>query len=120
MSTKTQALTVEVVDAQGSRFTLHEICEHGECHAEFVLKMVNYGIIEPVEARPDIETRYWQFDLTALMRLRKAIRLQRDLRMNLPGLAMSLDLLDEVDTMRREIAQLRQQLSHFENDSDNG
>ncbi len=117
MSSKSQALTVEIIDAQGSRFTLHEICERGECHAEFVLKMVSYGIIEPVETRTGLETRYWQFDLAALMRLRKAIRLQRDLRINLPGLAMSLDLLDEVESMRREIAQLRKQLSHFEDSS---
>jgi chaperone modulatory protein CbpM len=114
MSNKSQTFTVEVVDADGSRFTLHELCERGECHAEFVLKMVNYGIIEPVEARADTEAGYWQFDLPALMRLRKAIRLQRDLRINLPGLAMSLDLLDEVEAMRREITRLRQQLSHFE------
>jgi chaperone modulatory protein CbpM len=82
-----------------------------------LFRSVNYGIIEPVETRASLETRYWLFDLAALIRLRKALRLQRDLRLNLPGLAMSLDLLDEVETMRREINQLRQQLRHFEDSS---
>jgi chaperone modulatory protein CbpM len=33
--------------------------------------------------------------------------------MNLPGLAMSLELLDEVQEMRREVDRLNQQLRHF-------
>ncbi len=88
--------------------TLTEICERGECHAEFVIKLVSYGVIAPVEDVP--EERRWEFDLAALTRLRKAQRLQRDLKMNLPGLAMSLELLDEVQQMRREVDRLNQQL----------
>lgn len=112
MSSNGEMLTVEVVDSQ-TTFTLHEICAHGDCHAELVLKMVSYGIIEPVGELAPAESRDWQFDLAALIRLRKAIRLQRDLKMNLPGLAMSLDLLDELDNTRHEVARLRQQLGQL-------
>jgi chaperone modulatory protein CbpM len=62
------------------------------------------------------EARQWQFDLQTLARLRKAQRLQRDLKINLPGLAMSLELLDEVQEMRREVDRLNQQLRHFLDD----
>ncbi|MBW4934230.1 chaperone modulator CbpM [Marinobacter sp. F4206] len=117
MSRNTETLTVEIVEQQAT-FTLREICERGDCHAELVLKMVSYGIIEPVEALEHEEVRNWEFDLTALLRLQKAMRLQRDLKMNLPGLAMSLELLDEVDTMRREIGRLRQQLDQFSQNQD--
>ena len=89
MSKHNSIVTVEVTDQDGSTFTLREICEHGECHAEFVIKLVDYGIIAPVKEVP--EARQWQFDVAALSRLRKAQRLQRDLKMNLPGLAMSLE-----------------------------
>jgi len=99
---------VEVVDSEGDTFTLREICERGDCHAEFVIKLVNYGIITPVEDAP--EAGQWQFDVAALSRLRKAMRLQRDLKINLPGLAMSLDLLDEVQEMRREVARLNHRI----------
>jgi chaperone modulatory protein CbpM len=75
---------------------------------------VNYGVIAPVE---DVsEAQQWQFDLQTLARLCKAQRLQRDLKMNLPGLAMSLELLDEVHDMRREVDRLNQQLRHFLNE----
>lgn len=107
MTRKDPIQTVEVAEPQMT-LTLTEICERGECHAEFVIKLVSYGVIAPVEDIP--EQRYWQFDLAALARLRKAQRLQRDLKMNLPGLAMSLELLDEVQQMRREVDRLNQQL----------
>ncbi len=110
MTRSSTSVTVDLSDS-GNTFSLREICERGECHAEFVIKLVDYGIIAPVE---DIsETRLWQFDLYALARLRKAQRLQRDLKMNLPGLAMSLELLDEVQAMRREVDRLNRQLSQL-------
>ena len=110
MTRSSRSVAVDLNDACIT-FSLREICERGECHAEFVIKLVDYGIIAPVE---DVtEARFWQFDLPALARLRKAQRLQRDLKMNLPGLAMSLELLDEVQAMRREVDRLNRQLSQF-------
>ncbi|MDL0431332.1 chaperone modulator CbpM [Marinobacter sp. TBZ242] len=114
MTDKDRILSVELVEPTAT-FTLREICERGDCHAEFVIKLVNYGVITPVEDSP--EARQWQFDLDALARLRKAQRLQRDLKMNLPGLAMSLELLDEVQEMRREVDRLNRQLRQFLGDS---
>lgn len=110
MSRKDSILTVEVTESQ-TMLTLRDICERGECPAEFVIKLVSYGIIAPVEDVP--EAGCWQFDLAALARLRKAQRLQRDLKMNLPGLAMSLELLDEIQDMRREVDRLNQQLKQL-------
>jgi len=110
MTDKDRILSVELVEPNAT-FTLREICERGDYHAEFVIKLVSYGVIAPVEE--SLEERQWLFDLQTLARLRKAQRLQRDLKMNLPGLAMSLELLDEVQEMRREVDRLNQQLRHF-------
>jgi len=114
MADKDRILSVEMMEPTAT-FTLREVCERGDCHAEFVIKLVNYGVIAPVDDSP--EARQWQFNLDALARLRKAQRLQRDLKMNLPGLAMSLELLDEVQEMRREVDRLNRQLRHFLGDS---
>lgn len=97
---------VEVLD-HGAHFTLRDVCERSDVHAEFVVKLVSYGVIAPVE---EGSPRDWYFDAIALARLRKAQRLQRDLKLNLPGLAMSLELLDDVDELRREVASLNQQV----------
>lgn len=108
MSIQDHMLTVEITDADGGVFTLHEVCERGECHAEFVIKLVNYGIVTPLEE--NYPPREWQFDVIALARLQRALRLQQDLKLNLPGLAVSLDLLDEVQQMRKEVVRLNQRL----------
>ena len=108
MTSKDRILMVEVTDTNGSTFSLREICERGGCHAEFVIKLVDYGVIAPLDEVPEV--RQWKFDVAALSRLQKALRLQRDLKLNLPGLAMSLELLDEVQDMRREVDRLNQRI----------
>lgn len=108
MSKQDHILTVEITDADGGVFTLHEVCERGDCHAEFVIKLVNYGIVSPIDDHH--LPRDWRFDVMALSRLQRALRLQQDLKLNLPGLAVSLDLLDEVQHMRREVSRLNQRL----------
>ncbi|MGC8120141.1 chaperone modulator CbpM [Marinobacter sp. VGCF2001] len=108
MRSNDRVLAVEVSDRDGSTFTFREICERGACHGEFVIKLVNYGVIAPLDDTP--EAVQWQFDAASLNRLQKALRLQRDLKLNLPGLAMSLELLDEVQEMRREVARLNQRI----------
>lgn len=64
-----------------------------------VLKMVQYGIIEPIEIQ---ETQtHWQFAYTSVLRVQTASRLQRDLGVNLAGAALALDLLDEIKKLRQ-------------------
>lgn len=91
-----------------SVFSLDEICERCGLHAERIIEMVEYGIVTP--SKP---AQHWQFNATALLRLHRAQRLQRDLELNLPGLALSLDLLDEVESLRGEIAALKQRLQQL-------
>jgi chaperone modulatory protein CbpM len=90
-------------------FSLSEVCERCGLHAELIAEMVEYGIIAPIEsAQPR-----WQFTATALLRLHRAQRLQRDLELNLPGLALSLELLDEVASLRSEISALKHRLQQL-------
>ena len=81
------------------RFTLVEICRLGKTNAECVIEMVEEGILEP----EGLSVYDWSFDATALKRLQTALRLQRDLGVNLPGTALVLDLLEEMDHLRRQI-----------------
>lgn len=110
MTTRNTTVTVELEETV-STFTLRELCERGNCHAEFVIKLVSYGVLSPVEQTS--QAKSWSFDAVALTRLHKAQRLQRDLKINLPGLAMTLDLLDEVHDMRREVDRLNHMLTQF-------
>lgn len=84
-----------VLDEQAV-LTLGDLCRACDAHAELVIELVEEGIIEPVGR----DARAPQFHGHALIRARRAIRLVRDLRVNLPGAALVLDLLDELDELR--------------------
>lgn len=96
---------------ESSLFTLNEICERCRLKAEIIIEMVEYGIVTPIEMQTNNEQ--WQFSITALERLGRAQRLRHDLELNLPGLALSLELLDQVDALQKEINSLKHQLHNL-------
>lgn len=57
------------------------------------------GVVSPRGGAPEA----WRFDGTALRRLRTAARLSRDLEVNPPGVALALELLDEIAALRAEL-----------------
>lgn len=82
--------------------TLTEITERSGATREIVMTMVQYDIIHPKGQAPDD----WEFSFKALSRLQKALRLQRDLDLNLSGVAMTLELVEELDRLKAEVARL--------------
>lgn len=100
---------LELLD-QTTTYSLTEVCERSGVHTEFIVELVEYGIISPVEQTSD---RQWAFDVQALARLRRAQRLQQDLNLNLPGVALSLELLDDLQRLRHQVGILDQQLKQL-------
>jgi chaperone modulatory protein CbpM len=45
-----------------------------------------------------------------VIRVRRAVRLQRDLELNLPGTALALELIDEIEQLRCRVRRLEQQV----------
>ncbi len=78
------------------QFSLREICGVCGIPAELVIDMVSEGVVEPLGAEPHT----WHFGGTAVKRIQTALRLQRDLRVNLAGAALALDLLEELEELR--------------------
>ena len=81
---------------RASVLSLSEVCRVAGVHAEFVCELVEEGIVSP--RGRDIVA--WRFDGAAVVRIQKAVRLQRDLGVNLPGIGLALDLLAELDELR--------------------
>jgi chaperone modulatory protein CbpM len=67
--------------------------------AERIIDLVDEGILEPSGRGPG----RWRFSGSCLQRARKAIHLQQDLGINLPGVALALDLMDEIDRLQRRL-----------------
>ncbi len=95
----TEIVTGIIVD-ETTTFTLQEVCYTCDINVEIITEMVEHGLIEPQKA----DTSDWQFDPHALRRLKIALRLQKDLGINLPGAALALDLLNELQELRDKLA----------------
>lgn len=66
-------------------------------HADRIVEMVWEGVIDPEgHSRED-----WRFNVTQFRQIGIAVRLQRDLGVNLPGVALALQLLGEIQALRQ-------------------
>ena len=85
------------------RFTLIELCQACSAEAEHVTAWVLEGVLEPVGESP----QDWRFGGDSLRRAQLALRLSRDLDINPPGVALALDLLDEIAELRARLERIR-------------
>ena len=88
------------------QLTLRELCHDCQVNAEYVIELVEFGIVQPREGRTP---REWVFAGEDLVRVKKAERLRRDLDVNLPGVALSLDLIEELRALRRRVDDLERE-----------
>jgi chaperone modulatory protein CbpM len=92
-----QALTGTIFDQSAilSIKDLSRMCNVDERH---IVEFVEEGVLTVVEVRSE-----WHFTGDALRRARLAVRLERDLELNLAGVALALDLIEELQRLRREL-----------------
>lgn len=88
--------------------SLLDICHAVDRPAEHIVEMVEHDIVQPSTGGTP---QTWQFSTYAVKRARVATRLQHDLNVNLEGLALALDLLDEVQQLRRQVHFFEQNFS---------
>jgi chaperone modulatory protein CbpM len=88
--------------SQGTSLTLEELCEICHVPPHLIDELMAYEIIHPRQATYD-----QAFDLAELKRIQTALRLQHDFELNLSGVALALDLLDELKMLREEAALLK-------------
>ena len=92
----TDPITAMLLD-DSVEFSLDELCAACGVSAEFVVEIVAEGIVEPIGP----ERTQWRFSGVALARVQRVVRLQREFDVNLPGAALALELLEEVERLRR-------------------
>ena len=86
--------------------TLADLCEACSIHAERVVELVEEGVLEPVGPN----TTKWRFSGVSLRRARTALRLQHDLEVNLAGVALILDLMDEIASLKAQLNRKRREV----------
>ena len=91
-------LTTLILEEQ-SELTLADICRACATEDLVIIEMVEEGVLTPVGQAP----AQWRFSGLHLQHAKVAVRLQRDLGVNLQGAALALQLLEEMDLLRARL-----------------
>ena len=94
------------------QFNIQEFTRITGMNTDVLYEIIEEGIIEPGGERPED----WQFDTHMLTVVKKATRLHYDLDIDWTGIALVLDLLDRMQSLRMENETLRQRLGRFLHD----
>jgi chaperone modulatory protein CbpM len=84
---------------ESSPLSFEELCEICHISSDFINQLIDYEIIHPQGESPN----EWVFDLDQLQRIKTTLRLQHDLDVNLAGVVVVLDLLEQLDEIRERI-----------------
>ncbi len=99
MSDSSGHLTDAVIVEDEVQFTLVELSRVCHADSEFLVALVHEGVLVPRGGEP----RTWLFGGSSLKRAAVALRLTRDLEINVAGAAVVLDLLDEIDLLKAQL-----------------
>jgi len=102
MTEHDEPLQAEALDAAAA-LTLLQLCRVFDVHADYVIELVEVGVVEPAEGHRPAE---WRFPAQALVRMRRALRWHRELAVDPAGAALALDLLEEVEMLRARLRAL--------------
>ena len=80
-------------------FTFSDLCRASGADADQVLGLVDEGLLHPVGDAPE----RWLFDGPSLKQTRMALRLTRELGIDLTAAALVMELLDEVHALRARL-----------------
>ena len=84
------------------RLTMRQLCDACAVRAEYIIELVDEGCIEP----SGVEKSHWCFSGVSMQRVKKAKRLQQDLGLNLAGVALAIELFDEIERLRARLERM--------------
>jgi len=82
-----------------AELSLQDLCHACSTSTEWVVELVDEGVLEPIGH----EQAHWRFSGPSLLRARAAMRMQQDLQINLAGVALALELMEEIEAMRERL-----------------
>ena len=87
---------------EGERLTLLELCQICNASAERIIEIVEEGVVEPYGET----TENWQFHGGCVKQVRFVLTMERYLGVNTAGSALALELLEELEGLRKRLRHL--------------
>ena len=103
MSESTRTVLRGSVVEEELELDLVQLCQACGVEREEITVWVMEGVLEPAGRAPED----WRFAGTAMRRARLATSFSRELEINAPGVALALDLLDEIESLRAQLVQAK-------------
>jgi chaperone modulatory protein CbpM len=97
-SSEDQAMS-GVIFEESALLTVKDLSRMCAVEERHIVQYVEEGVLHIAE----IGTTEWHFTGAALRRARLALRLERDLEINLAGVALALELMEELEHLRRKL-----------------
>jgi chaperone modulatory protein CbpM len=95
-------LSGDIVD-EGTEVSVADLCRMFAVEEQHIVALVEEGVLGARDAvLIEFDKTEWRFRGTEVRRVRIALRLERDLGINVPGVALVLELLEELEQLRRE------------------
>jgi chaperone modulatory protein CbpM len=91
----TEPIRVDLLD-ETVEFSLEDLCRICGVHERLVVEIVEEGVVEPLG-----DAGQWRFTGIAVTRVQRVLRLQEEFEVNLAGAALALELLEEIERLRR-------------------
>ena len=85
-----------------------EICQQYGVPEDLLFELLEYGLITEIKT----PTKNLTFEASHLQRILSACRLQRDLDINTHGAILALELMDELNELRKELSILRRHMDN--------
>lgn len=79
--------------------TIVELSHASRTPEEMIMSWVSEGVLSPSGSTP----QDWRFSGDSLRRAKTAAHLTHDLELNVPGVALALELLDEIAQLRTRL-----------------
>ncbi len=92
-------MIAHIVIGELPEFTLEELSLACHTSPEFIRELIEYGTIEPEGFSPTT----WRFEAMDIQITRKALRLHRDLEINSAGIALAMDLMQQMEQLRHRL-----------------
>jgi len=98
--TQTQITWIEgsVVEEE-VHMSIVEISQATRAPEDLIMAWVSEGVLSPAGSSPED----WRFSGDSLKRAKTAAHLTHDLELNTPGVALALDLLEEITRLRSQL-----------------
>lgn len=79
-------------------YTTNAICYSYKLNQATINEMVSWGIADPSGNKPE----KWLFTHNDFERIGRALRFRSELEINIPGAALALQLLDDIQNLRNQ------------------